>query len=325
MNISKETIMKDRVSFNIKNNRINFKFQIERNVTIISGDSGTGKTKLFNMVRAYELYGKKDSGITLNCKKNCITLVDREDWFGKLDSTVDSIVFIDEASEFLRTQEFARAIQKSDNYYVIITRESLPQIPYSIDAIKEIIKNGAVPELRKIYSNISLKDISKYKYEVLITEDSEAGYQLFEIVADKMKADCISAGGKTKLLDILKKYSHKRVVVVADAAALGSEIHELVKYKKLHDEYVEFFLPESFEWMILKSGIVGNENIKTILKDPVKYIDSQKYFSWERYFTDLLISETASTPGLEYSKKRLAKGYTSDANVEKIINATKKK
>lgn len=36
-------------------------------------------------------------------------------------------------------------------------------------------------------------------------------------------------------------------------------------------------------------------------------------------------SGTASTPGLEYSKKRLAKGYTSDANVEKIINATKKK
>ena len=46
--------MKDRVSFNIKNNRINFKFQIERNVTIISGDSGTGKTKLFNMVRNYD-------------------------------------------------------------------------------------------------------------------------------------------------------------------------------------------------------------------------------------------------------------------------------
>ena len=46
--------MKDRVNFNIKNNRINFKFQIERNVTIISGDSGTGKTKLFNMVRNYK-------------------------------------------------------------------------------------------------------------------------------------------------------------------------------------------------------------------------------------------------------------------------------
>ena len=194
--------MKDRVSFNIKNNRINFKFQIERNVTIISGDSGTGKTKLFNMVRNYELYGKKDSGITLNCKKNCITLVDKEDWFGKLNLTKDSIVFIDEASEFLRTQEFAKAIQESDNYYVIITREALPQIPYSIDSIKEIIKNGATPELKKIYSNISLKDITKYKYDVLITEDSEAGYQLFEIVAGKVQASCIPAGGKTKLLNI---------------------------------------------------------------------------------------------------------------------------
>ena len=317
--------MKDRVSFNIKNNRINFKFQIERNVTIISGDSGTGKTKLFNMVRNYELYGKKDSGITLNCKKNCITLVDKEDWFGKLNLTKDSIVFIDEASEFLRTQEFAKAIQESDNYYVIITREALPQIPYSIDSIKEIIKNGATPELKKIYSNISLKDITKYKYDVLITEDSEAGYQLFEIVAGKVQASCIPAGGKTKILNILKKQKNKRVLVVADAAALGSEIHELIKYKELHEGYVEFFLPESFEWLILKSGIISNDGIKAILKDPIKYIDSKEYFSWERYFTELLVDETATMPGLEYSKKRLAKGYSSDANVDKIVGAMKKK
>lgn len=316
--------MKDKVSFNIKNNRINFKFQLERNVTIISGDSGTGKTKLFNMVRSYELYGKRDSGITLNCKKNCVTLADKEDWFGKLERTSDSVVFIDEASSFLRSYEFARAISETDNYYVIITRESLPQIPYSIDSIKEIIKNGSEPKFKKIYSNISIKDIYKYSFNVIITEDSEAGYQLFEIVADRVEAKCTTSGGKTKILDLLKKQEGKKILVVADAAALGSEIHELVKYKELHEGYVEFFLPESFEWLILKSGIIDSKNVKEIIKNPVKYIDSKEYFSWERYFTHLLIEETREMSGLEYNKKKLAKGYTSITNVDKIANAMKK-
>ena len=43
--------MKGKISFSIQNRRITFKFELERNVTIITGDSGTGKTKLINMVR----------------------------------------------------------------------------------------------------------------------------------------------------------------------------------------------------------------------------------------------------------------------------------
>ena len=45
--------MKGKIAVSVKNRHISFKLNLERNITIITGDSGTGKTKLINMVRAY--------------------------------------------------------------------------------------------------------------------------------------------------------------------------------------------------------------------------------------------------------------------------------
>ena len=67
--------MKGKISFHIKNRQIAFKLELERNITILTGDSGTGKTKLINMVRDYSREGKA-SGITLKCDKKCIVLDD---------------------------------------------------------------------------------------------------------------------------------------------------------------------------------------------------------------------------------------------------------
>ena len=43
--------MKGRVNVSVKNKHISFNLVLERNITIITGDSGTGKTKLINMIR----------------------------------------------------------------------------------------------------------------------------------------------------------------------------------------------------------------------------------------------------------------------------------
>ena len=38
---------------------------------------------------------------------------------------------------------------------------------------------------------------------------------------------------------------------------------------------VKLYLPESFEWIILQSGIVDEKEIRTILLEPEQYIDSK--------------------------------------------------
>lgn len=42
----------------IQNNRLHYEFDIKRNITIIQGDSATGKTTLINMLRQAENLGK---------------------------------------------------------------------------------------------------------------------------------------------------------------------------------------------------------------------------------------------------------------------------
>ena len=52
---------------------------------------------------------------------------------------------------------------------------------------------------------------------------------------------------------------------------------------------IKLFLPESFEWLILKSGMISEKEIRLILDEPEQYIDSKEFFSWERFFVKVLI------------------------------------
>lgn len=132
--------MKGKYKIFIQNKRIRYDFEINRNITVLRGDSATGKTTLIQMIQEFDENGD-DSGIELNCKKRCRVLYGR-DWKARLAVIHDSIVFIDEGSRFVTSKEFAACIQKTDNYYVIAVRESLPALPYSVEEIYGIRNSG---------------------------------------------------------------------------------------------------------------------------------------------------------------------------------------
>ena len=54
----------------VQNNRLHYEFEIKRNITIIRGDSATGKTTLINMLRQAENLGNS-SGIEVSCDVPC--------------------------------------------------------------------------------------------------------------------------------------------------------------------------------------------------------------------------------------------------------------
>ena len=54
--------MRGKYKIVVKNNRLHYEFEIKRNITVIRGDSATGKTTLINMLRQSENLGAS-SGI----------------------------------------------------------------------------------------------------------------------------------------------------------------------------------------------------------------------------------------------------------------------
>ena len=128
----------------------------------------------------------------------------------------------------------------------------------------------------------------------------------------------MSAGGKSNIYSLLKKQSSEEICVIADGAAIGPEMNRLYK-ETLKKKNIHLYLPESFEWLILSSGLISDKDIKIMLEEPENYIDSAEYFSWERFFTKLLMERTEKTY-LKYSKSKLNSNYLHEKNKEKIVN-----
>lgn len=172
----------------VQNKRIRYNFEIKRNITIIRGDSATGKTTLVDMIREYFENGNA-SGVELNCDKQC-TVLNGRTWEGQLSMMQDSIVFIDEGNNFIMSSEFAAAIQNTDNYYVIVTREGIPTLPYSVSEIYGIRNSGKYGSLKRTYNEFyrlyqMTDDQQVIRPEKIITEDSNSGFQFFQNVCER--------------------------------------------------------------------------------------------------------------------------------------------
>lgn len=178
----------------VQNKRIRYDFVIKRNLTVIRGDSATGKTTLVDMIREHFENGSA-SAIELVCDKEC-TVLDGRTWAGQLSMMKDCIVFIDEGNEFVMSDEFASAIRDTDNYYVIVTREGIPSLPYSVWEIYGIRNSGKYGTLKRTYNEFyHLYPIENnrqpVKPEKVIVEDSNSGFQFFQgICAGKGRITC---------------------------------------------------------------------------------------------------------------------------------------
>ena len=125
--------MTGKYDIELYNATVHYFLTVKRNITVLQGNSASGKSELVRLLMDFGRSGES-SGITLICEKPC-TVLTAEDWELRLAHMSGRIIFIDDGSSFVRTEEFARAIMGSDNYFVIINRDSLYELPYSIHEI----------------------------------------------------------------------------------------------------------------------------------------------------------------------------------------------
>ena len=313
--------MKGSHQVRVRNSQISYKFTIVRNITVLRGDSATGKTTLIDMIASYQREGI-NSGIELECDKKCVVL-DSYNWKMNLSLIKDSIVFIDEGVEFVEGDEFAREIKKSDNYYVIATRNNLFNLPYSIKEIYGIRNKSGnrYQGTKRLYSEfypLYREDKGQMSdLESVIVEDSNSGYEFFKGIFENRKIKVISAKGKSNIYSELLKSDDDLVLIIADGAAFGSEIERILSLRKRKKVLV--YLPESFEWLILNADLIKDKEVKDVLENTSNYVDSRDYFSWERFFYSYLVEKTKGTY-LQYSKESLNIVYLQEKERNAIIS-----
>lgn len=305
--------------FSLKGSRIDYRFTVHRKITKIIGNSATGKTVLCDAV--YNSQNKR-SGLEIFCKYECLnidevyTRVLHQDIQAlssrfsnrkgqdfqlaireMLDRYDNILFFCDETFRFLSTTEFAMFCKYTDSFFVICSRDKLEQIPYSYKEIYTIKSSGKFHTLERAYHdkcsiNCSVNEFDKLK---ILLEDSKSGFQFYS----KYNSNVDTSRGKSNLVKCL--YKDKYDLVIADGAAIGSNISELITYP------VQIFLPESFEYMLLNSSMFEDSTLRERLKNTELYANGL-YFSWEVYYTILLQEFTKDTRAF-YTKAKLSKCF----------------
>ncbi|HIZ21869.1 MAG TPA: translation initiation factor 2 [Candidatus Blautia faecigallinarum] len=316
--------MKGRHHIIIESPRLKYEFEIKRNITVIRGESATGKTTMVDLLRDFSRGGNQNL-IRVVSDYPCVVYEGGEkNWKDFLALIHDAIVFIDEENYFIGTKDFAEYILHTSNYYVLISREPLKNLPYSICEIYGIRTTGKYHfpeqiyhEFYPLYSPEEKENKVEGENTVFVCEDSKAGFQFLQRCSLN-NCECISAAGNSNIYDKIQNLDkEKLLIIVADGAAFGAYMEKLMAYIH-YRKNVFLYLPESFEWIILKADILKIPHIKQILAEPYNYIESEQYFSWEQYFTDLLTDYTKKDKTVRYHKEKLSEYYLEGYNREKI-------
>jgi hypothetical protein len=315
--------MKGKHKIVVQNKNLHYEFEIKRNITIIQGDSATGKTTLIDMLRTHDSLGD-GSGISVSSDVPCKILEGR-DWKLILSNYSGVIFFTDEENTFVQTEEFAHAVKNSDNYFVIITRENLYLLPISVDEIYGMHSSGKYQNTRRVYQELyhiySHEDSYPITPEKIITEDSNSGYQFFNEICKQHNLECISAEGNANIFKLLSSVNSEETCIIADGAAFGAHMNRIFQNIK-NKQNVHLYLPESFEWIILKTGLIDKSKVADMLAHTEDYADSKEFMSWEQFYTATLISQSQNTY-LQYSKIRLNPAYLHTATIKKILDVIK--
>lgn len=299
-----------------------FKFELKRNITILQGDSATGKTRLLNILNA-SLKRKGNPFITVNTNADYYVHIDG-DWEKSFKDLTNHVIFIEESNDFVFTHEFARFVRDSGNYFVIVNREPIYALPYSVNEIYEIDSYEEIEPFRQVYHFASLYSNfpkSTVNFDTVMTEDSNAGFDFFTKFLKNCNIE--SAKGNTKFRQAISNSKSNGIYCIVDGAAFGCRIRDLYDYiKKKLNRRVYIWMPESFEWILLKAGIFTIPDLDSILDNPSSYIECSKYCSWERFFTHL--ASKYSNKKYKYDKDDLDVYYTSNYILKKVKPALPK-
>ena len=146
--------MKGKYKFRVEGKNLLYNFEIKRNITILRGDSATGKTTLLLMLLQYFRDGAA-SGYEVETDANYYVFINPPNvgtWYDELSTFHNTIIFIEENNNFVRTRSFAKYVKTSDNYFVIVNRDPIKNLAYSTKEIYTLESKPSKDGLKHFYT-----------------------------------------------------------------------------------------------------------------------------------------------------------------------------
>lgn len=294
--------MKGKYTISITARKAEYVLELTRKITVIKGQSGTGKSSILRLLRDFLELGK-GSGVRVSQSKDArlVVLQNSSPWEKLLEELTGAIVFLDEDVRYLYSEAFQKALWHADVYAVIVSRSGLfTALPYAVKSIyglrTEKRDRATLTRMYELYEERHAEG----DFESVLTEDSGSGLDMARLAF----GDCAkSAGGNAGVLPSMLKDSSRSLCVIVDGAAFGGFIEPVLKAAALKGCAL-IAAPESFEFLLLSLTAVkkylADELVRTY-----DYCDSREYISYERYYTALLENITAEHLGFVYTKSKL--------------------
>lgn len=176
----------------VRGKRLDYELEITRKVTVIKGNSGTGKTTLINAIQGFNAEGRM-SGYSVYSDLRVKTLNTDSRWSIDLKDPKYDLFFVDEGVRFIYTKAFQQEFTASDKYLVVISRSGeFNHLPYAVNSVYEFrstkTKTGYVTKMYHMYENT----LSSVRPDLVITEDSNSGKEMMDAI---FECDVIPAHG----------------------------------------------------------------------------------------------------------------------------------
>lgn len=288
----------------LKTHRIEYKIEINGKYVILRGDSGKGKTTLYDLA---DLYSRDNYSVQCPGHSKIITMNNVKDIYNTQEYK-DYIILIDEDDSVLHKSNSVSILRSFDSWFLIINRSvKLDYLTVDLNNILRLTASGKFHTTEMFYPEVE-RDRNLGKFQLILCEDSKSGYlflkdlfsldpSMLEIIQYVKSDKDDSTGGRSKIVSALKNYLKEgiyRVCIVFDRVGIGFTYDAIYAFCKKHKHLKLYTLDwSSYEGYILASDVVG-------LPDIEKGLCIENV---EKYLLDVLQEQF---PGISYSKSELS-------------------